>query len=243
MPLVPLRTAVYLVVCAVPALAQPTLIRDEPPHVELSVGVAGMISPGPGTDIEREMRRLHLDFGDGRRAMPVTELPTLVPGGSVQTHIGVLPHATIGGYLGIVANQTSGMTEQRGLVLAHSTITTGALIVSFRPNPWLKIGAGPALHDRRFSFDDGRGKALDATEDARLGWVASGEAKFARHAWTADHPPAFGYAMVQYRSIAPLRTAAAAVPVLSSRGPAIDWPSSLLHFSHWILGFGVGVEF
>jgi hypothetical protein len=175
--------------------------------------------------------------------MPVTELPTLVPGGSVQTHIGVLHYATIGGYLGIVANQTSGMTEQRGLVLAHSTITTGALILSFRPNPWLKIGAGPALHDRRFSFDDGRGKGLDATEDARLGWVASGEAKFARHAWTADHPPAFGYAMVQYRSIAPLGTAAATVSVLSSRGPAIEWPSSLLQFSHWILGFGLGVEF
>ncbi|SRR6266568_490157 len=213
------------------------------PHVELSAGVAGMMSAGPGTDVVHEMRRLHLDFGDGRRDMPLTELPSLVPGASVQTHVGISRHATIGGYLGLVANQTSGMTQNRGLVLARSTITTTALVVSFRPNPWLKIGAGPALHDRQFSFDDGRGKALDKTEEASLGWLASGEAKFARHAWTADHLPRFAYVMAQYRSIEPLRPPAATVPVLFAHEPAIDWPSSSLRYSHWILGFGMGLEF
>ena len=77
------RTAVYVVICALPAAAQPTLMSNEMSHVELSLG-AGAIEAGPGRDLEATMNALGLHSRFRRTEYPITSPPNVVPGAFAQ---------------------------------------------------------------------------------------------------------------------------------------------------------------
>ena len=235
--------AIACLVTARAAWAQPpTLELDEMPHVELSVGVGAMFN-GPGKDIEQPLRLLHLDQPDGRQAMPSTQLPSLVPGAFAVGHFALARHVTLGFFIGVVESETTGRATGGGEVIADATVQTEALVLSFRPNPWLRLGAGPALHERQLRFDAPLGTHIDEADENALGWMALADAKFARRPGSEGRPPTFGYVTTQYRSVPPLSSPPATLPILFTNGATIAWPGGSLRYSHWMVGFGGGVEF
>jgi hypothetical protein len=238
MRLVPLRVAVYVAMFALPAVAQqPTRISDEMPHAELAVGAGGM-ALGPGRDLERTMTELGLASRLGKFVYPYTEPPNIVPGVFAEFHVGVGPHAMVGLFVGADQTTTSGRSPAGASLLARADVKTRALLASYRPTPWLRLGAGPALLDRQLTFER-TNQTFGGTD---VGWVANGEAKFVRRQMTAEHPAVFGLATVQYRDSPALSVPALSLPLYGSDHRYAAWPAQPVRMSHWMIGLGFGFE-
>lgn len=226
-----------LLTCARGASAQSGFVRvpDETPRVEISVG-AGAMERGPGHDFERQFAALGFDQADGRISTPHTAPPSPVPGVFAQVHVAASAHAMVGFIVSDVQTETEGRAADGGAAFMRATMVTQALVVSVRPNSWFKFGAGAALHRRGAGFTGGP----EFREDA-VGWVASGEAKFARGKRSSS--PRFGYAIVQYREAPPL-----SVPAMTARitgrtnVTVLNWPPQTVRTSHWMFGVGIGLE-
>lgn len=232
-----LRWIAYTVAVAGPALAQPpTLISREMPRVELSVG-AGSIKGGPSPHIEREMTRLGLDQRDGLLKRPHTSLSEFLPV-FAQVQVGVARHAMVGALVSTFGHDTVGRDAEGGLAHVQTAVLSRALLVSYRPNPWIRIGAGPALHRRTVEFP----LADRVTREQRLGWVAGGDVKIVRRPLSYEHPPAFGYLTAQYRGAPALRVPAGPLPVSGFDRRSVPWPGQRVRTSHWLIGVGFGFE-
>lgn len=225
--------------CATGAAAQIGLVSvsDEMPRVEISVG-AGAMEHGAGRDFEREFAALGFDVPDGRTKMPHTSPPSLLPGIFAQVHVASTAHTMIGFIISDVKTETEGRPPDGGSAVMDAEVVTRGIVVSFRPNPWFKVGAGPALHRRSAGF----AAAQEFSREA-VGWLASGEAKFARGKRWPGHPGRFGYAMLQYRNAPPLSLPSMATTVTGrAHVTELEWPAQTVRTSHWMFGFGVGFE-
>jgi hypothetical protein len=212
-------------------------VSDEMPRVEISVG-AGAMEHGPGSDFERQFAELGFDHPDGRIKTPHTSPPSLLPGAFAQVHVASSAHTMVGFIVSNVKTETEGRPADGGAAVMRATVITGGLVVSYRPNPWLKIGAGPALQRRSAGFIG----SPEFRQDA-LGWLASGEAKFARGKRAPAHAPPFGYAIVQYRDAPPLSLPSMTTPVIgAAHMTTLSWPPQTVRTSHWMFGLGVGFE-
>lgn len=235
---VPIRMVVYLAVCALPALAQPpTLMSKEMPHVEVSVGAAEMAG-GPGRDLEKGMIALGLQSRWGPYTYPYTEPPNILPGAFAQVNVGVTPHTMAGGLADVLETTTHGRTPAGGSLSARANVKTRAVLASFRPTPWVKVEAGPALMHRLLEFES---TALTVRDDA-IGWVAGADAKFARRPMTPEHPPWFAYVTAQYRGAPSLDVPATTVPLYGSGRQQLGWPAQHVRMAHWLVGVGFGFE-
>lgn len=230
-------------------------IAEELPHVEVSAGVTTM-GGGPGRDAEREMRILHLD--DPAARFRKKTLPWTQPGIGLfgQVHLAVTPHAMIGYVVSLTQQDTHGARTapdptpgvliQSSYVDAHQEVKTRAIVMSLRPNGWIKVGAGPAIHERTFEIG-GPQSTAGSVADASLGWVANGELILHREPMTYDHPPFFVKVVGQYRAAGSATGNAAVVPLGKSYAGAdlgnVQWPQMPLRFSHWMVGIGFGLEF
>lgn len=232
-----LRWIAYAVALAGPALAQPpTLISREMPRVEMSVGITHLFG-GPGRDLERAMSRLGLDHDAAPLKSPRTSPRDFLPV-FAQLQVGVAERAMVGVLISGFGISTVGQDADGGRAHVESSIVSRALLVSYRPNPWMKIGAGPALHRRTvevFGMDG-------ATRGQQLGWLGSAEVKFARRPLTYDRPPAFGYITAQYRGAPALHVPAGSLAVSGLERRAVAWPAHRVRTSHWMIGVGVGFE-
>lgn len=237
MRFVPIRTVLYVALFAIPSVAQPTLISSEMPHVELSVG-AGAMTAGPGASLEHTMIDLGLTSRLGKFTYPNTSPPNVIPGVFAQVSVGVAQHAMVGLFLGADETTTSGRTPEGSSMAARVNVRTRAVLASYRPTPWLKIGAGPALMRRLLEFES-TGLAFSGDTP---GWLATADAKFARRPLTPEQPPAFGYVTVQYRGSPGLAVPATQVPLYGSDRRYAAWPAERLRTSHWMIGLGVGFE-
>lgn len=232
------RVLAYTIAMAVPAVAQqPTLMTDEMSHVELSVG-AGAMFAGPGGDLERRMVDLGLRSRQGRLQYPLTEPPNVVPGVFAQVNVGLSTHAMLGFFLGADQTTTTGRFTDGDTVMVQANVKTRAILASFRPTPWVKVAAGPALLERRLDFVQD-GPKLEASA---LGWLVAGDAKLARRSYTPTHPPTFGYVTAQYRSSPGFDVPALVVPVYGAPRQFVSWAPQRVRMSHWMVGFGVGFE-
>jgi hypothetical protein len=230
-------------------------ISDELPHLELAIGLTTMAG-GPGRDAEREMRALHLDdvAAAFRRKAPPWTQPGI--GWFGQVHVALSDHTMLG-YIVSTAQQdthgartapdnTPGLLVQSSYVNAHQDVKTRALIMSLRPNSWLKVGVGPAVHERTFELQGPQSTAVSVADGA-LGWVAHGQLILHREPMTYDHPPFLVTAIAQYRAAG----AAIGDGKVISLGTSfkgtdlgnVDWPATPLHFSHWMVGLALGLEF
>ena len=221
------------------AVAQPGVVTvsDEMPRVEISVGAAAL-EQGPGRDFERQFTALGFDAPDGRTKTPHTAPPSLLPGVLAEVHVASGAHTMVGVIISDLKTETEGRAADGGQAVMVAAVLTRGLVVSFRPNPWLKIGAGPALHRRSAGFQGGAETGAEA-----LGWLASGEAKFARGKRAPGRPPAFGYAIAQYHDAPPLSVPAMTTPVIGrTQMSVLTWPPQTVRTSHWMFGLGVGFE-
>lgn len=234
-----LRLFLYaFVVLAGRGLAQSALVSvsDEAPHVELSVGAAAMVG-GPGADFERRFRAIGFDAPDGRIQLPHTAPPAPLPGAFAQVHVATSAHSMVGFLISDVETETEGRPPGGVGATVQGGVRTRALIVSYRPNAWFKIGAGPALHRRSAGF----GGHPQFREEA-FGWVESGEVKFARRHRSPDGPPAFGYVLGQHRHARPLDVPSMTMPFQGTGIAVPSWPAQRVRTSHWVFGVGVGFE-
>ena len=231
-----IRVVAYLAVCALPAVAQPTLMSREMSHVEVSVG-AGVMERGPGVALEKQMTALGLESRWGPYTYPYTEPPNILPGAFAQVNIGMTTHTMAGVLADVLETTTYGRTPDGGSLGARANVKTRALLVSFRPTPWVKVEAGPALMHRLFEFESTR---LTLRDDA-IGWIAGADAKFARRPMTPEHPPWFGYFTAQYRGAPALAVPATVVPLYGS-GRLLGWPAQRVRMAHLMLGVGFGFE-
>jgi len=232
-----LRWITYALALAVPALAQPTLISREMPHVELSVG-AGRILGGPGAHVEREMTRLGLNHGAGLLEMPRTSTTDSIPGAFAQIHVGVAPHAMVGVFVSTVPTDTVGRAADGGQAYVKESVNSRALLVSYRPSPWIRIGAGPALHRRSLELIG----SDSVTREQRLGWLGSADVKVFRRPLSYEHPPTYGYLTAQYRGAPALNVPAGSLAVSGPERRFLPWPGQRVRTSHWMIGVGVGFE-
>ena len=230
-----LRTIVYLAVCALPAVAQPTLMSREMPRVEVSAG-ASAIYAGPGVDLEQRMLQLGLQSRFAGFSYPNTSPPAPVPGLFAQICVGVAQHAMLGLFLGDDETTTAGRFPSGGSEDVRANIRTRALVASFRPTPWLKFEAGPALIHRLLDFESG-GPKFGGTV---VGWLAGGDVKFVRRPMTPEHPPFFGYLTAQYRNGPGVYVPAMALPVYGAPRQLLTWPAQQVRMSHWMAGIGFG---
>jgi hypothetical protein len=231
-----LRWLTYALALGVPALAQPpTLMSREMPRAEMSVGL-GSVRGGPAGQVEREMTRLGLDHRDGLLESPKTSFIDFPPA-FAQVHVGVTRHTMAGALVSTFGFSTTGRDADGGLAHVQSKVVSRALIVSYRPTPWIRIGAGPALHRSTVGFP----LADRATREQRLGWVAGGDVKIVRRPLSFQHPPTFGYLTAQYRGARAVRAPAGSLPV-GSNGRSVPWPGQRVRTSHWIIGLGLGFE-
>jgi len=237
--------------------SSPVKISTELPHVELAAGLNAMWG-GAGSDSVRQLRALHLD--DHSPMFPRKTLPWTQSGFGLfgQVHVAVAHNAMVGYLVSRTQQDTHGVRTAidtapgapmySSAVDAHEDIKTRALIVSFRPNAWIKVGAGPALHERAFDlFAAQRAVADVGPHDSALGWVASGELKFRRAPSTDDHPPLFGHVVAQYRAAGSAVSDTAELSLGTTYGGtnlgSVTWPATSLRFSHWMVGVGIGLEF
>jgi hypothetical protein len=231
-----LRFGIYTLCLAAPTLAQPpTLMSREMPRVEMSVGL-GSVRGGPAGQVEREMTRLRLDHREGPLESPKTSFIDFPPA-FAQVHVGVRRHTMVGALVSTFGLGTVGRAEDGGLAHVESTVVSRALLVSYRPTPWIRIGAGPALHRSTVEFP----LANRETREQRLGWVAGGDVKFVRRPLSFQHPPTFGYLTAQYRGAPAIRAPAGSLPV-GSNERSVTWPGQRVRTSHWMIGVGVGFE-
>ena len=239
MRLVPFRIVLYLAVCVLPAMAQPPVrMSTEMSHVELSAGAAVM-EAGPGGALETRMTDLGLESYGAPFDYPYTEPPNILPGGFIQLNIGVTRH-TMGGILAdVLETTTHGRTPEGMSLSARANIKTRALLVSFRPTPWIKVEAGPAVLHRLVEFES---TGIRLGGDA-IGWVAGADAKLVRRPMTPEHPPFFAYVTGQYRGAPPIEVPRTAVPLYGAPRPQlVTWPAEHLRSSHWMIGLGIGFE-
>ena len=246
---------VYLVwVSAAHAQQRGTVtISDELPHVELSVGMATMAG-GSGAGAEQTMRGLQLDDWTPRfqrRTLPWTQAGI---GLFAQAHVAVSPHATVGYLVSLTQHDTHGSRTSESTavfpvythVAAHQEVKSRALVVSLRPNAWIKFGAGPAVHQRLFEIQ-GPQEPRGSVKDRTLGWVAGGEVILHRSPASYEHPPYFVKVMGQYRAAG--IAASEPIEMTLGRSPTgkdlgnVSWPAADVRFSHWMIGLGFGIEF
>ena len=243
MRMLPVRVVAYLFAMAAPCVAQSAIIETEFPHVELSGGVQGMTN-GPGVDVERQMRTLGFSSPDSYgHETPFTHAAGLVPGGAIAARVAVTRHLMVGAFVGVAEDETDGsrITDRVfSSLVAYERVVTSGLVVSYRPNRWFKIGAGPALHDRVL-YVNGSTQRDVVAEDVKPGWVGEAEAKFTKPRIEPGRAPVFGYASAQFCRVAALTTAGRIVG--SNGGAAIQWPAATLRYDHWAFAFGVGLEF
>ena len=231
------RWLIYGVALGVPALAQPpTLISREMPHVEMSAGL-GSVKGGPAAQVERQLTHLGLDQRDGLLKRPQTSLSEFLPA-FAQVHVGVAPNVMVGGLISTFAHSTVGRDTEGGLAHVSTGVLSRAVVVSYRPNPWIRIGAGPALHRRTVEFP----LADRLIREQRLGWVAGGDVKIVRRPLSYQHPPTFGYLTAQYRGSPSLRVPPGSLPLSGLDRRSISWPGQRVRTSHWMIGVGVGFE-
>jgi hypothetical protein len=243
MKLVPIRTVVYLAAFALPAVAQAppvtvSRLSQEMSRVEVSVGGAAM-EAGPGRDLEQQMA----DLGLGSRRIPFdypyTDAPNIISGAFLQVNVAMTEHTMAGVLADVLDTTTHGRTADGLTVSAHANIKTRAVLASFRPTPWVKVEAGPALMHRLLDFESTGIRIADDT----IGFVAGADAKFVRKAMTPEHPPLFGYVTAQYRGAPSLRVPPVSVPLFGSPQPQFaTWPAQRLRMSHWVIGLGIGFE-
>jgi hypothetical protein len=232
-----LRWLFYVLALGGPALAQPpTLISREMTHLEMSVGL-GSIKGGPASRLEREMTRLGLDHREGLVKRPTTSIMDFPPA-FAQVHVGVRRHAMVGVLVSTVGLSTVGRDADGGLAYVQSRVVSRALLVSYRPTPWIRIGAGPALHRSSVELP----LANRVTSEQRLGWAAGGDVKIVRRPLSYQRPPTFGYVTAQYRGALSLRVPAVSLPLSGPDRRSISWPSQRVRTSHWVIGVGVGFE-
>lgn len=243
MRILPARVAVYVLAMAAPCTAQAPVVDTERPHVELSAGVLGM-SNGPGADVERQMRALGFSSrNSGGHATPFTYAGGLIPGVSAAGRIAVARQLMVGLIVGATEDETDGSRMTGGIftsLVAFERVNTTGLVVSYRPSRWFKVGAGPALHDRVL-YVHGTAHPNVVADDLGLGWLGEAEAKFTKPRVDPGRAPVFGYATAQFRRVPPLTSAARIVQTTGAG--AVQWPAARLHYDHWALGFGVGLEF
>ena len=154
---VPIRTAVYLAAFALPAIAQAppvsiTRTAQEMSHVEVSVGAAAM-EAGPGRGLENRMIDLGLQSGLGPYAYPFTEPPNIIPGAFLQVNVAMTTHTMAGLVADVLETTTHGRTPDGLSLSARANIKTRAVVASFRPTPWIKVEAGPAVMHRLLEFE------------------------------------------------------------------------------------------
>jgi hypothetical protein len=229
-----LRWLTYGIAFAVPALAQPIPLSHEMPRVEASVG-AGAVYGGASTQVERKFTEFGLNHGGGLSRSPQTSPTDFFPV-FAQLQLGVREHTMVGYLTAGSGTDTMGRAADGGMAYVHAATRSRALLVSYRPNPWIRVGAGPALH-RRTLIVNGSG---DDTRLTTLGWVGSADVKFARRALTYEHPPSYGYVTAQYRGMPALRVPPGSLSVGDKR--SLPWPGQRVGFSHWLIGVGVGFE-
>lgn len=217
-----------------PAAAQYTQYSSSTPQypvLELSVGFTAM-SRGPGEGSERAMGALGFQGS--------SQMTKTLADGFWKIEVGVRPHRTLGILTTRVRNGTYGSRpEPADSMRSHHVVVTRAVTWSYRPNGWLSVGAGPALHKRRFSIESDRGH-VGVQSDWGLGAVAGANVKLKRRNGT------FLHAMVQQRYAGSLRSETVPVAFARFRGAPDDhvqWPSTRIPFSHRMIGIGFGVEF
>jgi hypothetical protein len=230
-----LSTLACLAACL---LARPAAAQLPPPpqypRLEMSVGLTAM-SPGPGARSEQALSAMGFrqDYG---AAMTQSDIQ-----GFWKVEIGTSDRRTLGIFKSRVANRTSGSAEIPGQgyaqVSANHTVVTRAVTWSYRPNGWISVGAGPALHVRRLAIR-GAGNAVGVQSKRSLGAVAGVNLK-----WRRDGG-GFAHALWQYRYAGSLMADNVNVPV-HGRLPnqSVNWPSTRIPFSHRMIGIGFGVEF
>jgi hypothetical protein len=207
------------------------------PVIELSIGVTGM-TRGPGRASENALAAMGFHNGYPNHAMTQTGLD-----GFWKLEIGVSERRSLGILTTRVANRTSGIRDIAGVpstsIGVDHTVVTRAVTWSYRPNGWISVGAGPALHVRRFAIDASSGADVGVQSKRTLGAVAGVNVKWKRENGT------FAHALWQYRYAGSLRSDTVTVPVSSGR-PApqtVQWPSMKIPFSHRMVGIGLGIEF
>lgn len=243
MTLVPVRTCLYIAAFAIPAIAQAPPVSvsrasQEMSHVEVSVGAAAM-EAGPGRDIEQRMIDLGLRSRWTPFEYPYTEPPNLIPGAFTQINVATSAHTMAGVLADVLETTTHGRTPEGWSVSARANIKTRALLASFRPTPWIKLEAGPALMHRRLEFESA---GVTIADDA-IGFVVGADAKFVRKPTTPEHPPYFGYVTAQYRGAPSFAVPPSAVALNGSPRPRfVEWPAEHVRASHWMIGVGFGFE-
>jgi hypothetical protein len=219
--------------------ANPVFPQSAPqyPVLELSAGITGM-TRGPGKGSERAAAAMGFHESHGSRGMTRTELE-----GFWKVEIGVSEHRSLGFLTTRVANSTRGVREMPnpgfGSIGVQHSVITRAVTWSYRPNGWISLGAGPAVHVRRFAIDAPYGPNVGAQSDRALGAVAGVNVKWKRERGT------FAHALWQYRFAGSLSSDNATVPI-GIRNGVVDraqWPATRIPFSHRMIGIGIGIEF
>jgi hypothetical protein len=204
------------------------------PRLEMSVGLTSM-SPGPGTGTEDALTAMGL-HGGYASSMTQSDIQ-----GFWKIEIGTSERRSLGILKTRVANRTSGSAEIPGVgyaqVSAAHTVVTRAVTWSYRPNGWISVGAGPAVHVRRFAIR-GTGPAVGVQSKRSPGAVAGVNLK-----WKRDGG-GFAHALWQYRYAGSLTARDVDVPVYGrSADQHVKWLSTRIPFSHRMIGIGFGVEF
>ena len=219
-------------------LARPAAAQPPPPpqypRLEMSVGLTVM-SPGPGRGTEDALTAMGL-----RGGYPPSMTQSDIQG-FWKIEIGTSERRTLGILKTRVGNRTSGSAEIPGLghaqVSADHTVVTRAVTWSYRPNGWISVGAGPALHIRRFAIR-GSGPAVGVQSRRSLGAVAGVNLKWKREGG------GFAHALWQYRYAGSLTADHVEVPVHGrTTVQHVKWPSTRIPFSHRMIGIGFGLEF
>jgi hypothetical protein len=231
------RMFCYALIFAVPGFAQIVQVENEPPHVEVSIGAASIVH-GASVDFEREMRALGLIYSRDTFKSPMTEQPNIVPGVFAQAHVALGRHAMVGALISGLETTTTGRDATLATGYIKSDVHTQALMLSYRPNPWFKIGAGPAFNQHAIEFLGPSSTFHDQT----FGWVASGEAKFARRTRHFDRPPLYGYVLGQYRHAPSIDLPSTLLPLSGPPNRLLPWPATSVRSSHWMFGLGLGIE-
>jgi hypothetical protein len=232
-------------------------VTNELPHLELSAGLTTMAG-GAGSDSARQMRALDLDDRAARfpRKMPPWSQPGL--GLFAQGHIAVAEHVTIGYLVSFTQQDTHGARTATDTVPgtliyssyvdAHEAVRTHAVIVSLRPNAWMRIGLGPAIHERTFELRTSAPEPIVVgPRDGALGWVAAADLKFRRAPVGDLQTPGFLHLVGQYAAAGSGVSGPAVIALGSTYAGndlgSVSWPATRLAFSHWMVGIGAGLEF
>jgi hypothetical protein len=230
-----LSTLACVAVCLLPKSAAAQLSPPPLyPRLEMSVGLTTM-SQGPGAGTEQALAAMGFrqDYGAGMTQSGIQ--------GFWKIEIGTSDRRTLGILKTRVANRTSGSADIAGQgyaqVSANHIVVTRAVTWSYRPNGWISVGAGPALHVRRLAIR-GAGAAVGVQSKSSLGAVAGVNLK-----WKRDGG-GFAHALWQYRYAGSLTADEVNVPV-HGRLPnqSVTLPSTRIPFSHRMVGIGFGVEF